>query len=97
MKLDEDINTNYSVGSPNEEWKRKYGTITINHNHGKDIKTLKDLEQALEVANRDDVFAKLKAEIEQKQYDFMSDSDYDEGVRFGLMLAYQIVGRKGGD
>lgn len=34
---------------------------------------------------------KIRAEIDQKQYDFMSDGDYDEGIRFGLMLAYQII------
>ena len=37
------------------------------------------------------VLEDIKAEIDQKQYDFMSDKDYDEGVRFGLMLAYQII------
>lgn len=29
MKLNEDINTNYSIGSPNEEWKRKYGSEAV--------------------------------------------------------------------
>ncbi len=33
----------------------------------------------------------IRAEIDQKQYDFMSDGDYNEGIRFGLMLAYQII------
>lgn len=33
----------------------------------------------------------IKAEIDQKQYDFMADKDYCEGIRFGLMLAYQII------
>ena len=37
------------------------------------------------------VLNKIRAEIEQKQYDFMADKDYDEGLRFGLMLAYQII------
>jgi len=37
------------------------------------------------------VLDKIKAEIDQKQYDFMDDKDYDEGIRFGLMLAYQII------
>lgn len=40
---------------------------------------------------RTDVLDKIRAEIEQKQYDFMDDKDYDEGIRFGLMLAYQIT------
>ena len=39
----------------------------------------------------DDVLDKIRAEIDQKQYDFMADKDYDEGIRFGLMLAYQII------
>lgn len=38
-----------------------------------------------------DVLDKIRAEIDQKQYAFMDDKDYDEGIRFGLMLAYQIV------
>ena len=29
MKLDEDTNTNYSIGTPNEEWKRKYGSEAV--------------------------------------------------------------------
>ena len=33
----------------------------------------------------------IKSEIDQKQYSFMADKDYDEGIRFGLMLAYQIL------
>lgn len=33
----------------------------------------------------------ISDEIDQKQYDFMSDGDYNEGIRFGLMLAYQII------
>ena len=37
------------------------------------------------------VLEKIKAEIDQKQYDFMANKDYDEGVRFGLLLAYQII------
>ena len=43
------------------------------------------------------VLEDIKAKIDQKQYDFMSDKHYDEGVRFGLMLAYQIIDRKGGE
>ncbi len=37
------------------------------------------------------VIEDIKAEIDQKQYDFMADKDYDEGIRFGLMLAYQMI------
>jgi hypothetical protein len=37
------------------------------------------------------VLDKIKTKIDQKQYDFMRDGDYDEGIRFGLMLAYQII------
>ena len=40
---------------------------------------------------KESVLDKIKDEIDQKQYDFMSDGDYNEGVRFGLMLAYQIL------
>ncbi len=34
---------------------------------------------------------KICKEIDQAQYAFMADKDYDEGIRFGLMLAYQIT------
>ena len=37
------------------------------------------------------ILDKIRAEIDQKQYDFMADKDYDEGIRFGLMLAHQII------
>lgn len=40
---------------------------------------------------------KIRDEIDQKQYDFMGDKDYDEGIRFGLMLAYQIIDKYKGD
>ena len=34
---------------------------------------------------------KIKNEIDLKQYSFMAISSYDEGIRFGLMMAYQII------
>lgn len=34
---------------------------------------------------------KIKDEIDLKQYSFMTNSRYDEGVRFGLMMGYQII------
>ena len=37
------------------------------------------------------VIDKIKAEIDQKQNDFVSAGNYYDGVRFGLMLAYQII------
>ena len=51
-----------------------------------------ELNDALDMAIKNlEAWEKVKAEIDQKQYDFMADKDYDEGVRFGLMLAYQII------
>ena len=29
MKLEDDFNTNYKIGPPNEEWKRKYGSEVV--------------------------------------------------------------------
>lgn len=62
-----------------------------------------EIIEALSNSDKDcrwkDVLDKIGAEIDQKQYDFMSNKDYmsdkfyDEGVRFGLMLAYQIVNK----
>ena len=34
---------------------------------------------------------KIKDEIDLKQYSFMGNSHYEEGIRFGLMMAYQII------
>ena len=49
------------------------------------------LDMAIKALEQEPVLDKIKAEIEQKQYYFMDDKDYDEGIRFGLMLAYQTV------
>lgn len=57
MKLEDDFNTNYGVSPPNEEWKKKYGTITINHNFGKDIDTLDKLKNAVEIVEKTDTLA----------------------------------------
>ena len=35
----------------------------------------------------------VKAEIDKAQEPYITSTAYDEGVRFGLMLAYQIVDR----
>jgi len=35
----------------------------------------------------------VKAEIDKAQEPYQTSTAYDEGVRFGLMLAYQIVDR----
>lgn len=35
----------------------------------------------------------IKADIEKQQYDYMDNKDYDNGVRFGLMLAYKIINK----
>ena len=45
-------------------------------------------------ADRDrilDAFDKIKAEIYLKRHDYMLTGNYYDGVRFGLMLAYQII------
>lgn len=49
------------------------------------------VEWLKELKRQREAWEKVKAEIDQKQYDFMADKDYDEGIRFGLMLAYQII------
>ena len=35
----------------------------------------------------------VKSEIDKAQEPYITNTAYDEGVRFGLMLAYQIVDR----
>ena len=49
------------------------------------------LDIAIKSLEQEPILDKIRAEIAQKQYDFMANTDYDEGVRFGLMLAYQIL------
>lgn len=34
------------------------------------------------------VLKEIREEIDKKQYDYIADKDYDEGIRYGLMLAY---------
>lgn len=51
------------------------------------------LEELPLVTPKTDVLDKILAEIDQKQYDFMDDNDYDEGITIGLMLAYKIVSK----
>ena len=85
----------YSFG---ERWKRG-GEIVgdlprLEQEHRQMAEWLKELEayrKASEQQPCEDMLNKIKAEIDQKQYDFMDDKDYDEGVRFGLMLAYQTI------
>ena len=36
---------------------------------------------------------RIKSDIEQKQNDYMDSKDYDNGVRFGLMLAYKTINK----
>lgn len=38
-----------------------------------------------------EILKNIMIEIDEKQYDFMEDGDYSEGIRFGLMLADQII------
>ena len=66
-----------------EEW-------TAIHN-GTPCETVTEFADRCRECGREKVLDKISAEIDQKQYDFMSDGDYDEGIRFGLMLAYQII------
>jgi len=53
--------------------------------------TDKDADEIIKALEQEPILDKIRAEIAQKQYDFMANTDYDEGVRFGLMLAYQIL------
>lgn len=53
--------------------------------------TVEAHKMAIKALEQEPVLDKIRAEIEQEQDDFMDDKDYDEGVRFGLMLAYQII------
>lgn len=51
----------------------------------------KHFQMAIKSLEQESVLDKIRAEIEQEQYAFILDRDFDEGVRFGLMLAYQII------
>lgn len=67
-----------------------------------DLKTLTNkvlLDLVAENEDLEEQFDSIKAEIDKAQEPYMTSTDYDEGVRFGLMLAYQIVDKaeKGGE
>ena len=62
-----------------------------NSDNGYHYKFVEALTIAIKALEQGSVLDKIKAEIDQKQYYFMDDKDYDEGIRFGLMLAYQTV------
>jgi hypothetical protein len=55
--------------------------------------------QALDMAisalseNKAEWLDDVKSEIDKAQEPYITNTAYDEGVRFGLMLAYQIVDR----
>lgn len=55
------------------------------------------LNMAIKALEQEPVLDKIRAEIEQEQDDFMDDNDYEEGVRFGLMVAYQITDKYRGE
>ena len=38
-----------------------------------------------------EILSKIRAEIKKQQYGYMGGTDYEEGVRFGLMLAHQSL------
>lgn len=59
--------------------------------HYKGILEDKDYKRLCKALDNEKVLEQIRDEIDQKQYDFMSDGDYNEGIRFGLMLAYQII------
>ena len=45
------------------------------------------------VENKGEWIDDVKSEIDKAQEPYITSTAYDEGVRFGLMLAYQIVDR----
>ena len=45
------------------------------------------------VENKGEWIDDVKSEIDKAQEPYITNTAYDEGVRFGLMLAYQIVDR----
>ena len=59
--------------------------------HYKGILEDKDYKRLCKALDNEKMLEQIRDEIDQKQYDFMSDGDYNEGIRFGLMLAYQII------
>lgn len=59
--------------------------------NGTPYETVTEFADRCRECGRERVLDKIREEIDQKQYDFMADKDYDEGIRFGLMLAYQII------
>lgn len=59
---------------------------------GSVINKWKSLYSDSEIPNKS-VLDKIKAEIIDTACTFMGDTDYDDGVRFGSMLAYQYINK----
>ena len=58
----------------------------------KNLKILTSKEMGEWLSKRGNIlFDNIKSEITHKQFDYMTNKDYDEGIRFGLMLACQVV------
>lgn len=57
----------------------------------KNSSTYEFIDMAIKALKQKSTLDKIRAEIDLTQYDFMADKDYDEGIRFGLMLAYQVI------
>ena len=76
------------------------GRPIMTHEIGWLSDTIKEKSKADFIAlcvEQESMLDKIRAEIEQEQDDFMDDKDYDEGIRFGLMLAYQIIDKYKGE
>ena len=50
-------------------------------------------EEPDDTENKGEWIDDVKSEIDKAQEPYITNTAYDEGVRFGLMLAYQIVDR----
>lgn len=64
------------------------------HTHNGDWamqESMDDIRALPSVTPQEPILDKIRAEIKKQQYGYMGGTDYEEGVRFGLMLAHQIL------
>lgn len=80
MKIRDYVSRDYLLSLANKDG--AYGYVSAH-----------EIINAPSVENKAEWLDDVKSEIDKAQESYQTSTAYDEGVRFGLMLAYQIVDR----
>lgn len=81
-----------------EKTKNRNATDPVAHNCFECADNHRQLAELLkELKRHREAWQTVKEKIDTNKIAYMSDSIYEEGVRFGLMLAYQVVDKALGE